>query len=134
MPRKPRTRANEVDVRVGQIIRTLRLSLDMSQTDLGRKIGVTFQQIQKYEKGANRCAAGRLSEIARVLNVDPACFFGELSEAGGGFAQTILTRLQSPHAVRLLQAFDLLQDDDKAAVVRVVVAMTNALPAKAAAT
>lgn len=133
MQQTKRSRANEVDARVGQIIRTLRLSLDMSQTDLGRKIGVTFQQIQKYEKGSNRCAVGRLSAIARVLNVDPACFFGEMSEAGGS-AQAMLMRMQSPYAVRLLQAFDLLADDDKAAVLRVVLAMTSALPAKVGAT
>ncbi len=127
MPSK-RTRANEVDVRVGQIIRTLRLALNMSQTDLGRKIGVTFQQIQKYEKGSNRCAAGRMSEIARVLNVDPGCFFGPVSETGGVSGGETLARLQSPHAVRLLAAFDLLPDDDKAAIVRLIVAMNNSRP------
>jgi transcriptional regulator with XRE-family HTH domain len=57
------------------------MALGMSQTDLGDALGVTFQQIQKYEKGTNRIGAGRLHRLAEVLKVDPAFFFeGEMGQ------------------------------------------------------
>jgi len=59
---------NPTDTHVGSRIRLRRNMLGMSQEKLGENLGITFQQIQKYEKGANRVAAGRLVEIARVLN------------------------------------------------------------------
>jgi transcriptional regulator with XRE-family HTH domain len=52
-----------------------RMMLDMSQTELGNAIGLTFQQVQKYEKGTNRIGAGRLHEIARILKVPISFFF-----------------------------------------------------------
>jgi predicted transcriptional regulator len=58
-----------IDVLVGQNIRICRLQKGLSQGELGRRIGVTFQQVQKYEKGANRVGASRLTQIADVLGV-----------------------------------------------------------------
>jgi transcriptional regulator with XRE-family HTH domain len=58
-----------VDVLVGQNIRICRLQKGLSQGELGQQIGVTFQQVQKYEKGANRVGASRLNQIANVLGV-----------------------------------------------------------------
>src|SRR6266481_3181058 len=67
---KMRNRAAQpVDVQVGHNIRIRRLQKGLSQSELGRGVGVTFQQIQKYEKGANRVGASRLSQIADVLDV-----------------------------------------------------------------
>lgn len=54
--------------------------LNMSQEHLGQALGLTFQQIQKYEKGLNRIGAGRLYNIAQVLNVEPAFFFADLPD------------------------------------------------------
>jgi transcriptional regulator with XRE-family HTH domain len=68
-------KANLVDVHVGLRIRAARLSAGLSQERLGTALGVTFQQIQKYEKGANRVGAGRLSDIARALSVPVSYFF-----------------------------------------------------------
>ncbi|MCB8837027.1 helix-turn-helix transcriptional regulator [Aurantimonas sp. VKM B-3413] len=63
------------DVAVGRRIRQRRISLRMSQADLGRDIGVTFQQVQKYEKGTNRVSASRLQKVATALNMPASAFF-----------------------------------------------------------
>jgi|SRR6185503_4128928 len=69
------------DKNVGNRVRSRRMAMGMSQTDLGDAVGVTFQQIQKYEKGTNRIAASRLHRLAELLKVDPAFFFeGEMGQ------------------------------------------------------
>ena len=68
-------RSHPVDRLVGQRVRLARLAKGMSQSGLGDAVGVTFQQIQKYEKGANRVSASKLSEFATILGVDIASFF-----------------------------------------------------------
>jgi DNA-binding XRE family transcriptional regulator len=68
---------NSVDVLVGKRVRVRRLELSLSQTELAEKIGVTFQQVQKYERGANRISCSRLTQIASALEVKLAYFFGE---------------------------------------------------------
>src|ERR1700730_17173912 len=72
-----------VDVYVGGRVRTRRLLLGMNQEELARALGLTFQQVQKYESGANRVSASRLWEIAGILNMPIAYFF----PAKGGAAQ-----------------------------------------------
>jgi len=71
-----------VDVHVGYRIRRRRSLLGMSQTALGSAVGLTFQQIQKYERGVNRVAASRLFEFAAVLDVPVTYFFDELPRVG----------------------------------------------------
>jgi transcriptional regulator with XRE-family HTH domain len=66
---------NPVDKHVGSRVRMRRMVLGMSQEKLGRALGLTFQQVQKYEKGANRIGASRLQHIARILQVPVAFFF-----------------------------------------------------------
>jgi transcriptional regulator with XRE-family HTH domain len=66
---------NPIDKHVGRRVRARRLTLKMSQTELGLANGITFQQIQKYEKGANRISASRLQQIADILSVPVAFFF-----------------------------------------------------------
>ena len=66
---------NPVDVHVGRRVRMRRMMLNLSQTDLGKKSGITFQQIQKYEKGSNRVGASRLQQISDALGVSPYYFF-----------------------------------------------------------
>lgn len=68
-------RPDPVDVEVGHRIRIERLSRGLSQTALANQLGVTFQQVQKYEKGVNRVGAGRLTKIAEVLGVPVGTFF-----------------------------------------------------------
>ena len=66
---------NPIDVYVGSRIRTRRLALGLSQKKLGAALGVTFQQVQKYEKGTNRLGASRLEQASRILQVPVAHFF-----------------------------------------------------------
>ncbi|MEW6437245.1 MAG: helix-turn-helix transcriptional regulator [Pseudomonadota bacterium] len=66
---------NPIDRHVGSRVRMRRILLGMSQEKLGEALGLTFQQIQKYEKGTNRIGASRLQQISRTLNVPPAFFF-----------------------------------------------------------
>ena len=79
-----------VDVHVGSRIRMRRLYLGQSQSELARSVGLTFQQIQKYERGLNRVSASRLYDLARVLDVPVSFFFDDmpedidLSRPGGG--------------------------------------------------
>jgi transcriptional regulator with XRE-family HTH domain len=74
---------NPTDKHVGARVRMRRLMLDMSQTNLGDAVGLTFQQIQKYEKGTNRIGASRLQHIAHILAV-PIPFFFEGSPGTSG--------------------------------------------------
>jgi transcriptional regulator with XRE-family HTH domain len=73
-----RDRPHEVDVHVGQRLRMRRTLLGLSQGELARSVGLTFQQIQKYERGVNRIGASRLAEFAIALDVPPGWFFEEL--------------------------------------------------------
>lgn len=72
-------RANPIDVHVGGRVRLRRMLLGMSQEKLGERLGLTFQQIQKYEKGVNRIGASRLFEMARVLGVPVQFFYDDLN-------------------------------------------------------
>src|ERR1700733_2897255 len=70
---------NPIDVHVGQRVRQRRTLLGMSQEKLAEAIGLTFQQVQKYERGANRVGSSRLFDLARVLDVPVSYFFEEMS-------------------------------------------------------
>ncbi|MCX7568254.1 helix-turn-helix transcriptional regulator [Sulfitobacter sp. F26169L] len=64
-----------MDTYVGHRLKLLRKRCNFSQTDLGNKLGISFQQVQKYETGSNRISASRLFELAQFLNVTPGYFF-----------------------------------------------------------
>src|SRR3954454_14195246 len=95
LPRRPgrprRETSNPIDVRVAARLRLRRNMLGLSQEKLGEAIGVTFQQVQKYERGANRIGASRLHELSRVLDVSVSFFFDDTdpvrAPAMGGFAE-----------------------------------------------
>jgi transcriptional regulator with XRE-family HTH domain len=70
---------NPIDVHVGQRIRSRRTILGLSQSTLADAIGLTFQQVQKYERGANRVSSSRLFDLARVLEVPPSWFFEDMA-------------------------------------------------------
>lgn len=82
---------NPIDIYVGGRIRLRRNMISMSQEKLGENLGITFQQIQKYEKGTNRVGASRLQAIASILGVPVAFFFeggpGHQGTANGGFSE-----------------------------------------------
>jgi len=87
-------RPNPIDVHVGSRVRLRRTLLGMSQEKLGEAIGLTFQQVQKYERGSNRIGASRLYDLARVLDVPVGFFFEEMSPE---------TRQSSPAQMRGLR-------------------------------
>ncbi|ARO54552.1 transcriptional regulator [Methylorubrum zatmanii] len=99
------------DVIVGLRIQALRKSRGLSQTALGVAIGVTFQQIQKYENGTNRVGAGRLSDIARALGAPVSAFFDEGDDAAAQEKTEVFGFLHAPGAVDLLNAFITIEDD-----------------------
>ncbi|MEM9966988.1 MAG: helix-turn-helix transcriptional regulator [Pseudomonadota bacterium] len=72
--------AHPVDIHVGQKIKQLRTLRRMSQTDVARKLNLSFQQVQKYEIGSNRVSASRLFELAQILDVAPSYFFEGLHD------------------------------------------------------
>ena len=107
-------RPDPVDVEVGHRIRIQRLARGLSQTALANHLGVTFQQVQKYEKGVNRVGAGRLTRIAEVLGVPVASFFAgkdklaqEDGETGG---ESPLKLLTVSGAFRLLRSYAEIED------------------------
>ncbi len=79
--RQKADKPNPIDVHVGSRVRLRRTLLGMSQEKLGDAIGLTFQQVQKYERGANRVGASRLYDLSRVLDVPVSFFFEELGDA-----------------------------------------------------
>ena len=104
-------RATEQDRIVGLRIQTLRKAKAMSQGELGKAVGVSFQQIQKYENGTNRVGAGRLSKIAEVLQLPVSTFF-DGADCDAGLEETeLFVLLGIQGAIDLLRAFDAIHGD-----------------------
>ncbi len=107
--------ANAVDRRLGQRVRSRRLELNMSQEKLAELLGVTFQQVQKYEKGVNRIAASRLFDIASALELPIARFFEGLTPArGAGVAEEgasfVHDALATPEGMQLVSLFSSIEN------------------------
>jgi transcriptional regulator with XRE-family HTH domain len=103
--------ATPMDALVGSRLRTRRKQLRISQERLGKEVGVSFQQIQKYENGSNRIGASRLAEISKVLDVPVAFFFtgssgGSSTDSDRADARAVLSE---PGATELLQAYALIE-------------------------
>lgn len=99
-------RADETDAFVGERIRAGRIMACLSQTELGTKIGVTFQQVQKYEKGVNRVGAGRMSRVADALNQPIAWFYGDDPKAAKAGDDPLTELGQTRDGVRLARAYN----------------------------
>jgi transcriptional regulator with XRE-family HTH domain len=123
---------NPTDRNVGARVRVRRLQLGMSQTTLGDALGLTFQQVQKYEKGANRISASRLQQIANTLQVSVSYFFENLPGAserpkiGGADASLdyLAKFVTSAEGLALCKAFMSIKDS---AMRRRIVALAEAL-------
>ena len=112
---KPRSRstnlhprsAGSADIEIGRRIRLRRLEIGISQKELADKLGVTFQQVQKYETGHDRVGAARLQQIAKVLGVDIPFFYD-----GDGKKPAVdsLLVLNSVDSLRLLRAYTAIKD------------------------
>ncbi|MFM2422387.1 MAG: hypothetical protein RL291_917 [Pseudomonadota bacterium] len=122
-------RANPIDVHVGSRVRLRRMLLGMSQERLGERLGLTFQQVQKYEKGVNRIGASRLFDLAQVLGVPVQFFYDDAppglhefaaqpmhhAHAGAGMAEkgaesTIIEFLSTREGLELNRSFNRITD------------------------
>jgi len=108
---------NPIDRHVGSRVRMRRMMISMSQEKLGERLGITFQQVQKYEKGTNRIGASRLHQIANILGVPVAFFYEDMvgGELTPGFAEGsspvyISEFMASPEGLALAKAFMKVSD------------------------
>jgi transcriptional regulator with XRE-family HTH domain len=112
---------HHVDLHVGRRLKLRRLLLGLSQERLGELLGLTFQQIQKYERGTNRLGASRLYDAARALGVDVGFFFEELDALSDGLAEHAIGYLGEPvcgpaerrrDTLELVRAFERIDDPE----------------------
>jgi transcriptional regulator with XRE-family HTH domain len=106
-------KANPIDAQVGNRVRIRRMLIGMSQERLGDTLGLTFQQVQKYEKGVNRIGAGRLFEIARILGVPIDFFYDGVAAETEGLAETappVMAFVSSGEGLQLSLAFMKIKD------------------------
>lgn len=114
----PKKQANPVDAQVGHRVRLRRILVGMSQEKLGEMLGLTFQQVQKYEKGVNRIGAGRLYQISHILGVHIGYFYEDVSDyippdAKGsepGATHSVVEFLSSGDGLKLCHAFTRIKD------------------------
>ena len=106
---KPKS-ATDADRTIGGRIAALRVAQGLSQTNLGQAIGVSFQQVQKYEKGRNRIGAGRLQAIADLLKVPVDTFFADPRDTGGGRVGPAAL-FEDPKVMELVLAFTSITDE-----------------------
>lgn len=112
----PKKAPNPIDKHVGSRVRMRRMMLGMSQEKLGDALGLTFQQVQKYEKGTNRIGASRLQQISLILQVPVSFFFeGAPAEQPDGFAEApspayVNDFLSSTEGLALVKAFMLISN------------------------
>jgi transcriptional regulator with XRE-family HTH domain len=109
MERKEQGRYAALELSIGARLRARRRQLGLSQTDLAEKLGVSFQQVQKYERGSNRIAASTLAAAAEALSTTVAWLIGE--DGGGRDEDDELFRaLARPGAIEMLRAFNAFDD------------------------
>ena len=109
MDAKDPARTAQIDLAIGARLRTRRRQLGLSQSDLSERLGVSFQQVQKYERGANRVAASTLLAAAQALNVSVGWLVGEdVSEVDGD--EELFRALARPGAMEILEAFNRIPD------------------------
>jgi transcriptional regulator with XRE-family HTH domain len=117
----PNKAIHPVDAHVGKRLRFYRKLRSFSQTKLGDSVGLTFQQIQKYERGSNRIGASRLYEFSEILDVPVSSFFDEMPDnikesvgikgrRGEGVEAAILDPLLEPDSITLVRAYGLIKD------------------------
>jgi transcriptional regulator with XRE-family HTH domain len=122
-----------IDVGVGARIKIRRRLLSMSQDELARGLGITFQQVQKYEKGANRVSASMLVKIAALLQTTVAALVGEDDTVSQ--PTEFYLKLAEPGVIELVEAFSALPDGEaRRALLRLALAMVDLpLPVEQAA-
>ncbi|EJF91851.1 MULTISPECIES: helix-turn-helix domain-containing protein [Bartonella] len=123
-----RKKPDPIDVYVGTRIRLRRNMLGLTQEKLGEQLGITFQQIQKYEKGTNRVGASRLQAIAEIMDVPVSYFFDKgITQSVEGFAENesnFMDFCSSSEGIQLMRAFTNILD---AKVRRKIIDLAKAL-------
>jgi transcriptional regulator with XRE-family HTH domain len=107
-------RTGPIDKYLGDRLRARRIMMKMTQGDLGKSLGLTFQQIQKYEKGTNRMSAALMVPLAKILDIDIGYFYDEIpnTKHSGEIETPALTELAlTLHGRRLIDAFLNLKND-----------------------
>lgn len=122
---------NYIDVHVGSRIRMRRQLISMSQEKLGELLGITFQQVQKYEKGSNRISASRLFYAAKILGVPVQAFFEDLpgTEGDTGFSETngessVMSSMMNADGIKLAKAF---RDADNSTKRKLIATLARAI-------
>ena len=112
MKKKKGRRPNSADIQIGESIRAHRLIAGMSQSNLAGRLGVSFQQIQKYEKGVNRVGAGRLPQIAKIFQIPVAALFDAHAETSAGESPGTapVKLIHDRNTLKLLTAFKGITD------------------------
>src|SRR6476620_2443725 len=117
-----------MDIALGAAVRIRRRTLGISQEALAEQCNVSFQQIQKYENGANRISFSRLVQIARALKCRVVDLMDVLDapdrESGGGGDIDLLTRMRTPGALELLAAYELMAPEARSSLVSLLRALT----------
>jgi transcriptional regulator with XRE-family HTH domain len=103
-------RPDAIDKLVSRNIRIQRLAKGLTQTELAQKLGVTFQQVQKYEKGVNRVGCGRLFQIARILGLHVMDFFDGSDPGKPSMSRNVRDLISEPQAFQLAEAFSEIND------------------------
>lgn len=116
-----------VDIHVGSRVRLRRILMGMSQDKVGKALGVTFQQQQKYERGANRISASRLFEMSKILDVPVSFFFDDMPKdvAGETVSGDPLAKFVKRSTLEFMKDFVLLSDHQKRAVHNIVRVMVR---------
>ena len=134
MSGRPNHTPNVIDFQVGARLRGRRKQLEMTQAHLGGALGITFQQIQKYERGANRVSASTLYEIATILEVDIGYFFEDakpLKRGANADEDPIRAFVLSREGPELAQLFQIIGGGGRKAILELARAMAEAAEGKA---
>ena len=115
---------NPIDIHVGARVRLRRNLFGLSQTDLGKMLGITFQQSQKYERGVNRIGASRLFNLSHVLDVPISFFFDDLSPAAAGAGRKRQAKDFSEAPAAAID-FDVLSNRETIKLIRAYYRVTN---------
>ncbi|WP_338822092.1 helix-turn-helix transcriptional regulator [Bradyrhizobium septentrionale] len=120
----PRT-VTGIDKIIGNRLRQRRLELHISQSELADKLGVSFQQVQKYEKGVNRIGAGRLQQIANILETDMAYFMGDVGDGKRATVSKLASFMATKDGVDIYEAMLKLDQPHRKAVIALARTLGN---------
>ena len=121
-----------MDALIGQRLRTRRMEQHMSQADLGEQIGVTFQQVQKYEKGVNRIGAVRLQQVANILETDVNYFMGDMANGKPRAPTKLSAFMATKDGIEIVEAMMRLEKPElRRSVISLARTLGNAYEAEA---